>query len=54
MLEKIKDVVNSWYIGLATTTIAGIMLLSYGYKLYAGIAIGWAACKAWEYLSSKK
>jgi hypothetical protein len=54
MLDKIKDVVNSWYIGIAATGLLGAMLLTYGYKLYAGLALGWAACKAWEYLSSKK
>ena len=54
MLDKIKDVVNSWYIGIAATGLLGAMLLTYGYKLYAGLALGWAACKAWGYLSLKK
>jgi len=53
MLDKIKKVVNSWYIGMATTGLLGIALLAYGHKLYAGIALGWAACKAWEFLTSK-
>jgi hypothetical protein len=54
MLEKVKEIVNSWYVGIVATGILGGMLLTYGYKLYAGIALGWAACKAWEYLTSKK
>lgn len=53
MLEKVKTIVNSWYAGIAATGIAGAMLLSYGYKLYAGLALGWAACKAWEFLTKK-
>jgi len=53
MLDKVKEVVNSWYIGIGATGILGGMLLAYGYKLYAGLALGWAACKAWEYLSKK-
>ncbi len=53
MLEKVKQVVNSWYIGIAATGIGGLLLLTYGYPLYAGLALGWAACKAWEYLSNK-
>jgi len=54
MLEKVKGIVNSWYVGIIATGVLGGMLLTYGYKLYAGIAIGWAACKAWEFLTSKK
>jgi|TARA_R110002074_G_scaffold321612_1_gene492084 hypothetical protein len=54
MLEKVKEIVNSWYVGIIATGVLGGMLLAYGYKLYAGIAIGWAACKAWEFLTSKK
>lgn len=54
MLEKVKEIVNSWYVGIVATGILGGMLLTYGYKLYAGVAIGWAVCKAWEYLTSKK
>jgi len=53
MLDKVKSVVNSWYFGIGATGLAGGMLLVYGYKLYAGIAVGWAACKAWEYLTGK-
>jgi hypothetical protein len=53
MLDKVKTVVNSWYFGIAATGLAGALLLTYGYKMYAGIALGWAACKAWEYLSGK-
>ena len=53
MLEKVKGVVNSWYFGIGATGLGGILLLTYGYKLYAGIAIGWAASKAWEYLTQK-
>ncbi len=53
MLDKIKKVVNSWYIGMAATGILGVALLVYGYKFYAGIALGWAVCKAWDYLSKR-
>jgi hypothetical protein len=53
MLDKIKSVVNSWYIGMATTGLLGIALLIYGHKFYAGLALGWAVCKTWEYLTSK-
>jgi len=54
MLDKVKTVVNSWYFGIAATGILGMMAWAYGYKLYAGLAFGWAACKAWEYLTGKK
>jgi hypothetical protein len=54
MLQKIKDITNSWYIGMATTGLLGIALLSYGYKLYAGLALGWALCKTWEFLTATK
>ncbi len=53
MLEKVKNIVNSWYIGVGTTGLLGAALLIYGYKLYSGLALGWAACKAWEYLTKK-
>jgi len=53
MLDKVKSVVNSWYVGIAATGILGVMCFIYGYKLYGGLALGWAACKAWEYLTSK-
>jgi len=52
-MEKIKEIVNSWYIGIAATGVGGLLLLTYGYKLYAGLALGWAASKAWEYLTKK-
>tara|TARA_R110000824_G_scaffold120384_2_gene275716 strand:+ start:1399 stop:1557 length:159 start_codon:yes stop_codon:yes gene_type:complete len=52
-MEKIKEIVNSWYIGIAATGLGGLLLLTYGYKLYAGLALGWAGCKAWEYLTKK-
>jgi len=53
MLHKIKDIANSWYVGIAATGLLGAALLIYGHKLYAGIALGWAACKAWEFLTKK-
>jgi hypothetical protein len=53
MLDKVKTVVNSWYFGIAATGVLGMMAWAYGYKLYAGLAFGWAACKAWEYLTGK-
>ena len=43
MLEKVKEIVNSWYVGIIATGVLGGMLLAYGYKLYAGIAIGWGS-----------
>ena len=53
MLDKVKQIVNSWYIGIAATGLLGAALLVYGHKLYAGVALGWAACKTWEYLTKK-
>ena len=36
MLDKIKAIVNSWWFEMATTGAAGIALLVYGHKMYAG------------------
>jgi len=52
-MDKLKSIVNSWYVGIAATGLLGAMAMAYGYKLYAGLAIGWAACKTWEYLTAK-
>ena len=43
-MEKFTKLLNSWWINIASTGVLFIALLSYGYKLYAGVALGWALC----------
>jgi hypothetical protein len=50
MLEKVKSIVNSWWFEMAATGLLGAALLVYGHKFYAGMALGWAACKVLSYL----
>lgn len=52
MLDKIKAIVNSWWFEMATTGGAGVALWMYGHRMYAGFALGWAACKLFSYLRS--
>jgi len=52
MMDKIKDVVNSWWFNVAATGVLAAALLVYGMKLYAGIAAGWALSRFWTYLRS--
>ena len=43
-MKKVLQILNSWWINSAAAGLLGVGLLAYGYKLYAGVAIGWAAC----------
>ena len=43
-MKKVLEILNSWWINSASACLLGLGLLTYGYKLYAGLAIGWAAC----------
>lgn len=52
--DKIVKVINSAWFGAAAAGAAGAVVLMYGYKLYAGILLGWAANSAWKWLKSIK
>jgi len=41
-MKTIITILKSWWIDIAATGLLGVALLVYGYKLYAGIALGWA------------
>ena len=41
-MKTIITILKSWWIDIAATGLLGVVLLMYGYKLYAGIALGWA------------
>jgi hypothetical protein len=41
-MKTIIKILKSWWIDAATTGLLGVVLLIYGYKLYAGIALGWS------------
>jgi uncharacterized membrane protein (UPF0182 family) len=41
-MKTIITILKSWWIDIAATGLLGVVLLLYGHKLYAGIAIGWA------------
>tara|TARA_R110000772_G_scaffold82357_3_gene174703 strand:- start:429 stop:701 length:273 start_codon:yes stop_codon:yes gene_type:complete len=41
-MKTIITILKSWWIDIAATGLLGVALLIYGYKLYAGIALGWA------------
>ena len=41
-MKTIITILKSWWIDIAATGLLGVALLMYGYKLYAGIALGWA------------
>jgi len=41
-MKAIIKILNSWWIDIAATGLLGAVLLMYGYKLYSGIALGWA------------
>ena len=41
-MKAIIKILNSWWIDIAATGLLGVVLLMYGYKLYSGIALGWA------------
>jgi len=51
-MEKVLEILKSWWINSAATGLLGVLLLSYGYKLYAGLALGWAACATIDKLKS--
>lgn len=53
-MKKVTEILESWWINIAATGLLGLILLAYGFKLYAGIALGWAACKALDYLKPAK
>lgn len=52
ILNKIKEVINSSWFGAAAAGAAGVFVLLYGYKLYAGLLLGWGACNAYKWLKS--
>jgi len=41
-MKTIITILKSWWIDTAATGLLGVVLLMYGHKLYAGIALGWA------------
>ena len=41
-MKALIKILNSWWIDIAATGLLGVVLLMYGYKLYSGIALGWA------------
>jgi hypothetical protein len=45
-MKKVLEILTSWWIESAAIGAGGIMLLTHGHKLYAGVALGWAACVA--------
>lgn len=52
ILKKIVNVINSAWFGAAAVGAAGAFVLMYGYKLYAGLLLGWGACSAYKWLKS--
>ena len=41
-MKTIIKILKSWWVDIAATGLLGVVLLIYGYKLYSGIALGWA------------
>jgi len=52
-MEKIKAIIFSGWFEAATAATAGLLVLAYGRPFYAGILLGWAACKAYAWLTTK-
>ncbi len=50
IIKKVVKVINSAWFGAAASLAAGAFVLMYGYKLYAGLLIGWAANSAFKWL----
>lgn len=51
-MKTIITILKSWWIDIAATGLLGVVLLMYGYKLYAGIALGWALNSLFKSLKS--
>ena len=52
--KVIIDIINSGWFRAAAVGAAGALVLMYGYKLYAGLILGWACNDAWKWLKSMK
>ena len=52
LLKKIYSIVKSWIVANGIEGISGfiigLILLTFGYKFYSGIAFGVFACKNWD------
>ncbi len=51
-MKKVLEILSSWWINSAAAGLLGVGLLIYGYKFYAGLALGWAACTTIKKLKS--
>ena len=54
MLKKVNEILNSAWFNSAAIGAAGVAVLFYGYKLYAGLLLGWGINSAIRYLKSIK
>jgi len=50
-MEKVSNIINSFWFKSAACGGAGVLLLLYGHTLWAGIAIGWGANEFMEYFA---
>ncbi len=48
-MEKLSNIINSFWFKSALCGAAGVLLLLYGHSMWAGVAFGWGANEFLEY-----